>query len=517
MRTTTPSRAGAFAKPNGRLPTLFPIVFLSAVLIGLFLWTRPNTTIKVGADEDYEFAKALLYAKGRHFYTEIWNDQPLLHTAIVGGIAKHLTSSPLALRAVTVCFAILLTASFYSLVQKVCDTATALVAASLLILSPGFVDLSSSCMVEIPALAPAVAGLAVLVVFYDQKKRWALFLSGTLFGVAFQIKLINVILFPVLGFIIWLEAAGCHLASSELELRGIRKWFRRDLLRVVLIDGAVLGGSCAIAFLALNYFLASGDYLLQLKQTWSAHFAAPRSLEYGSPRDYPFDWSILLKGWEQTIPAAIGFVVCLFSCGATPWLALPVAWLALEFVVFGIHRPWWSYYYVHNAVPLAWCAAIGIMAIARKLRQKRSAVLTIIFAVYAISASAWMAGRVYLEISTIRHSPQTYNSLVLQQIETFKPFAKTIYTDEGVYSLHSGIPMPPKLGIVSLKRFWSGDITPDAIREELWKVKPEMFLLINDTRDLAYKDLLQSQYSLVYNDGKHRLYVRKDVVKQAKW
>jgi hypothetical protein len=29
--------------------------------------------------------------------------------------------------------------------------------------------------------------------------------------------------------------------------------------------------------------------------------------------------------------------------------------------------------------------------------------------------------------------------------------------------------------------------------------------------------LLRAKYSLVYDDQKHRLYARKDVVKQAKW
>src|SRR6266487_3582078 len=35
-----------------------------------------RTAIKIGADEEFELAKATLCLKGYELYTEIWNDQP---------------------------------------------------------------------------------------------------------------------------------------------------------------------------------------------------------------------------------------------------------------------------------------------------------------------------------------------------------------------------------------------------------------------------------------------------------
>jgi 4-amino-4-deoxy-L-arabinose transferase-like glycosyltransferase len=505
------------ANRNGRFGSLTPIILLSAIVIALFFASRPDTSIKVGADEDYELTKALLYAKGYRFYTEVWNDQPLLHTAITGTIHKNISSSVFVLRAITACFTVLLITSFYMIVRKICDVSAAAVAGLFLILSPGFVDLSSSCMVEIPALAPAVAGLAALMGLCPKNRKTALVLGGILFGVAFQIKLINLILLPIVGLVIWLKRVESQAESLPPEAVTFQRLFNRGISQAAFVDFLVFGGSLAVAFFGINFLLPNGDYLLQVKQTWTAHFAPAQSFEYGSPNDYPFDWSVLLKAWEQTIPACVGIAVCLWSCGSSPWFFIPFVWLALEFVVFGIHRPWWSYYYVHNALPTAWCAAIGIMATVRQLRKKRSKTTTGLFYMYAVFAAVWMGSRAYLEVSAIRRSPQTYNSLVLQQVEVFKTFAKTIYTDEGVYSFHTGIPLPPKLGIVSLKRFWSGDMTNEKLRDELWTIKPELFLLVSDARERPYQDLLQSQYSLVYDDQKHRLYVRKDVVKQAKW
>src|SRR6266496_695148 len=79
------------------------------VLVQCFLPLR--TAIKMGADEDFELAKATLWLKCYHFYTEVWNDQPLLHTFLITQVLKHLSLSVLGPRLVTSAFAILLLTS----------------------------------------------------------------------------------------------------------------------------------------------------------------------------------------------------------------------------------------------------------------------------------------------------------------------------------------------------------------------------------------------------------------------
>jgi hypothetical protein len=520
ISSTTRNRAEARAitDRNDWLQTFIAIIVLSALAIGLFFATRPGTSIKVGADEDYELSKAILYVKGFHFYTEIWNDQPLLHTAIIAGILKHASPSVLGPRLVTCAFSILIVVSLFSLVRRINGLFAAMVASFLLIGSPGFIDLSSSCMVEIPGLAPAVAGLAVLQAFQRSKPKVALIVGGLLFSIAFQIKLVNLILLPVVALVIWLgraQALGSVAEKSKTPASEKGTWSKT--LASTVFDLSIFCTFLAASFLVINGFLSGGASLLQFKQMWFAHFAHTRSFEYGSPADYPFDWSILLKNWDQTILALIGVWVCLRNRRVSPWLILPVGWLFLEFIVFGVHKPWWSYYYVHNAIPTCWCAAIGGLATIDYLRQKRTAWRMVSAGVFAAAAAIWMGSRVYLEISTIRHSPQTYNSLVLTEIERFKPFCEFMFTEEGVYSFHSGIPLPPKLGILSLKRFWSGDMTNERLSAELWSVKPGFILVKNSTDERPYRNLLQSEYSMVFEDPKHQLYVRKDVVKQAKW
>ena len=194
----------------------------------------------------------------------------------------------------------------------------------------------------------------------------------------------------------------------------------------------------------------------------------------------------------------------------------PLALFALTLLIFTIHRPWWPYYYIHIAIPLCWCAAVGIEVVRRRISPKRTRTLLVIFGLYAICALSWMAARVYLQIRDIRNSAQTYSSLVLTQIERYKPSTEWMYADKAIYSFHSGIPLPPPLAVVMLKRMWSGDMTNARIAEEMRKFKPGVILLANDTRVLPFKDLMDSEYRLVYEDADWRLYALKTIIGKAK-
>ena len=293
----------------------------------------------------------------------------------------------------------------------------------------------------------------------------------------------------------------------------IIRFFQSRLIRSLLFFAVSLGFS----FFAIHLLIGEGSFWLQLKQSWVSHFTATKSFEYGSPSDHPFEWSIFLKNWDTTVPAILGILFCWQHIRTTRTAILPLAWFALDLMVFGIHKPWWSYYYVHNAIPLCWCAAIGVEAAWKKANPRRTPALFALVAVYALCAGAWMVSRIYLQASGIRHSPQIYSSLVLTEIERFKPFTKFIYTDEPIYSFHSGIPVPPRLGIIPLKRLWSGDMTNEKIAAELWATKPGVILLANNTRAVPFDGLLTAEYRLVYQDDKHRLYAHKAVIAQVKY
>ncbi len=101
--------------------------------------------------------------------------------------------------------------------------------------------------------------------------------------------------------------------------------------------------AAAVSFVAIDLFIEGGAYLRHFQQSWTSHFGAARSFEYGSAAAHPFDWSIFFKNWDLTIPTCLGVALCLRQRRRSPWLVLPVAWLGLMILVFATHRPWWSY------------------------------------------------------------------------------------------------------------------------------------------------------------------------------
>jgi len=104
---------------------------------------------------------------------------------------------------------------------------------------------------------------------------------------------------------------------------------------------------------------------------------------------------------------------------------------------------------------------------------------------------------------------------VLKELERYKPFSQFLFAEEPIYSFHSGIPLPPRLAVLSLKRFWSGDLTNAGLVAELQKSKPGVVLLANDSRERPFEEWLHAEYMMVYQDASHRLYARKTVVEQA--
>jgi len=286
----------------------------------------------------------------------------------------------------------------------------------------------------------------------------------------------------------------------------------------------------AVTFAVLDLAIDRGAFLLNFRQSWMSHFAPAVTAAYGSPSDHRFPFALLLKNWDMTIPAVLGIILLLRRARKAPLEIIPVAWLALALTVFATHTPWWSYYYVHIAIPLSWCAGSGIafmMAatpkkVAAALWPARSTRLSLrrrfgviaVFAVYLTCAIPWMAARTYLQISGIRQSPQTYYALVLNEIDRFKPFTDWIYTDNLTYSFYSGVPIPPQLAVVSLKRLWSGEITEGGVAAEMQKYKPGLIALRNDTRELPFQTRLNAEYRLVYHDAENRLYAHQTIAKK---
>jgi hypothetical protein len=252
---------------------------------------RIGSITQIGADEGFELSKATMCLNGYKLYADVWNDQPPLHTWIVtkvlrlvegdamgvesGTVKREESRSAFWPRMVTVFFAMVLVGAVFVIgerlgsfftegnkgnEEKASDSRSqiadsrfgrdgliaGIVAAVVLMGSPGFVELSSSCMLEIPALSMAVAGIAVLMGRIadcglrisdsqtenlrnsgpDQtevRQGWKASLrvrevvAGVLFGLGCEMKLIGAVLIPIACLVIWVRGKENETALTPRE------------------------------------------------------------------------------------------------------------------------------------------------------------------------------------------------------------------------------------------------------------------------------------------------------------
>jgi len=403
-QTFSPS-AIAFKSADGFGSALALFLLISFFLV-LQSFLPPGTAIKIGADEDFELSKVTLVQKGYKLYTEVWNDQPPLYTFLLRQMTNSDSPKVLGPRLMTVCFSVLFLSSFFLIVfflssslsspasktelfphsaeplwparhsdlrtKGNCVRGSPLITATLATLfltcSPGFLELSCSVMQEIPALAPILAAMAVLVSMHKSNIKNAklkVVSAGFLFGAGLQLKLIGIIYVPLIFLILWGISGSAGLRTTTFS--------RCSPFRPLILDLVIFGMAVFVTFSALN-FVTGSPLLLQLKQAWASHFTPPQTPEYGSAKGHGFEWTVLAKNWDVTVPAFLGLIFNLSSSfpillasrvpdgtrRKDPEAAelsrhklalsqmLPAVWLALTLSIFAMHKPWWAYYYIHN-------------------------------------------------------------------------------------------------------------------------------------------------------------------------
>ena len=146
---------------TGRKAAIVLVILLTSFVL-LQCLIPLATAIQIGADEGFEFAKATLCVKGYRLYTDVWNDQPPLHTFLVTQILKHISASVLGPRLLTTGFTMVLLTSVFLMSLRISGIWVAALTVVLIVVSPGFMELSSSCMLEIPGLAMAVGSLSTM-------------------------------------------------------------------------------------------------------------------------------------------------------------------------------------------------------------------------------------------------------------------------------------------------------------------------------------------------------------------
>jgi len=284
--------------------------------------------------------KGLLCSQGYQLYAPVWNDQPPLHTALLSALFRAFGPSAFAGRLLTLGFASVLLAALLASVGTREGTMAALIAGGFLLGMPFFLMLSVSVMLEIPAFAVGLVS-AWLLVRWVERGRWTwLALSGAFMGAALMIKLTVALLLP--GMVVEIVLAGWR---SKSEARAT------TIMRMLAVWAAVT----ALVVAGAVWFSPG----MTFGQIIGNHFnQALRAATAGNP-GMTFSFTGLWSVFYCLFPAALAVLLRALD-GRFPSICLPTLWFVTEVLTHRLHRPFWGYYYVHFAFPLAWLAAVGI-------------------------------------------------------------------------------------------------------------------------------------------------------------
>ncbi len=488
-------RAGA-----GALDWVMPL----GLGLGLGLILPLRTALQFGDDEGFEVMKALLVSLGHPLYREVWDDQPPLHTELVALLFGMCGPSALVGRALTLVFAVVLLGALYGLARARSGRAAGMIAVGLLVASPVFLELSVSVMLEVPAIAVGLAAVWAWSKYEAGGGKGWLVGSGVLFGGALQVKFTAMILGPALAADYL--AARWQRRPEALASRVGNEW---GVPREVLVWGgtmlAVFGFVCAVFY--------RWDTPVVF---WGAHFSAGAA-QGAAADDYRFRPGTLLEN-GACVPAVAGLV--LIACRGRLDLLFPVVSLATASLVHWWHRPYWDYYQLHFAIPLAWLGAVGITEGFGVLRESagrgaRCAGLPLgagllgwsIVVAVALTFGPEALGEM---VRKLRIAHSAARDVAVQVLRRHAAQTHWVFTDRLICAFWAGLPTRPELTVLSLKRIWSGQIDGGEVRRYLEIYRPELILLGPErikTFDLP--KYLGEHYRLDTADEIDGLYIRR--------
>jgi 4-amino-4-deoxy-L-arabinose transferase-like glycosyltransferase len=462
-----------------------PIVF--GVVLVVFAPLR--TAMRFGYDEGYELMKALLINLGHPLYREVWNDQPPLHTEIVALLFSMFGPSAFAARLLSIGFAMVLVGAVYKMTTRGSGRIAGLVAVILLLSFPYFLQLSVSVMLELPAASLATASIWALAKYYSKNaERWLL-LSGILFGCALQIKLTAVLFLPAL----LAEYAVMHFNRSSRFVKG----------GLEIASGA-RQAAMWIGIVALVFGLISFGFYNSstLKVFYMSHSSG--LTHKGVSNEYVFSIvEFCSHNLLQLIAAMSGLIVMV--SGRRWELASPAVLLASMTVVHLTYQPYWHFYTLHFAIPMAWLGAVGVVEFVKciwRWRPQGTRLLKVLWATGAWVGSSILLlmlvlipEQIWAEAQRIGTAAKASSNSVVVGLREDSTETHWVFTDCDICAFWAGLPVPPELAVIPLKRIWAGQINPREIVKYLEQYKPEQVVFLSDWEErFQLSDYLRQHY-----------------------
>jgi hypothetical protein len=189
-------------------------------------------------------------------------------------------------------------------------------------------------------------------------------------------------------------------------------------------------------------------------------------------------------------------------------------------LIHAVHRPWWNYYYLHLAMPLAWLTGWAASQLIESLigtqakggltgfkATPRSVALCVLVALALAKSERRFEGT----MSYLRTLQLANANPIIQKMREYGGRTSWTYSEDGIYAFHAGLKVIPELAIVMPKRFWSGQITTEAIIGTCKRYRPEMLIVRSNSVDARWRAFLDAEYKLAAGDNASELYVAKQL------
>jgi hypothetical protein len=254
-----------------------------------------------------------------------------------------------------------------------------------------------------------------------------------------------------------------------------------------------------------------------LAESWKSHIGEQFVPGRDRVEDHQFEPELVRNHVECVLAAAAGVGLALRRKRGRE-IAFPVALLLTDSLVHALHRPWWNYYYLHLAVPVTWLAGWAVNEILQdvlRLYSKykfslsspatwKQLVLCVLLALVITRSELRLEGIV----KDLRRHPSADANPIVKKMKEYAGRTHWVYSEAGLYAFHARLPMPPEIAVVTLKRFWSDQITTEEIVETCKRYQVEQLLLNPNKIENDWKDLL-NDYDIVYQDTNSALYIAK--------
>lgn len=503
---------------EGRFGVVAPYLIAAVLVLLVFGNANPEAALDLGGDEGVELSKITLFALKPEAVSRMWNDQPALHTWLFSTAYRHWGPVTLLPRAANAAAIILLLWSMLALMPQRTGFNGRL-AVPLFFIGFGMIStLVPVTILEVPAFSLGVFSAALLLRKpAPQLGAMLVVLAGIVAGLALSIKFTAALAMAAAlasHAVLHFTAPASPAASEAPQPARFKRW---------ALELALFVPAAFLVFLLCAWFLpVHSDTMIK------SHLLSQFSGKIQGPQYHLTLEKLLIN--MGTMLAAAGGLAFIRSRSQACALVFPCSLLMLAGIVHLIHRPWWEYYILHFAVPLAMLAGAGVDGVVRRLRASRDALpdaagdspppaKPVPLAAYGLAIVAlWLSfeaekvGRQLVAIRAIGFSIK--ESAIVEKLNQHKDKVEWLYARHPIYSFATGVCVIPELTVLARKRFWANEISDDSILEAIRQQRPGALVLQPETElgKAEWQELLSRYYDLAVVEGTHSLYFAKGIL-----